>query len=217
MDRGLNKAFAPTREQQQQQTKSQKQQQQQKTPLTLRPSTKKTISQPADFFDLGKTTDHRQSTGQIQGTAFMVQSSTLNRLQFVRIKDVSTIENDAWHLFYNDTRIRLRINVYATNGTSIGKAIRRWQENERVVIIMGKDLRVCPRPYFKVTWNGGGTLKRTKKKRFMQILCRLKPYSFRFSSLRTTCCNSQESFLEGIASQFRINENRVMYEYVYVS
>ena len=96
MDRGLNEAFAPTREQQQQQTKSQKQQQQQqKTPLTLRPSTKKTISQPAGFFDLGKTTDHRQSTGQIQGTAFMVQSSTLNRLQFVRIKDVSTIKNDA--------------------------------------------------------------------------------------------------------------------------
>ena len=50
MDRGLNEAFAPTREQQQQQTKSQKQQQQQKIPLTLRPSTKKTISQPADFF-----------------------------------------------------------------------------------------------------------------------------------------------------------------------
>ena len=97
MDRGLNEAFAPTREQQQQQTKSQKQQQQQKkkTPLTLRPSTKKTISQPAGFFYLGKTTDHRQSTGQIQGTAFMVQSSTLNRLQFVRIKAVSTIENDA--------------------------------------------------------------------------------------------------------------------------
>ena len=97
MDRGLNEAFAPTREQQQQQTKSQKQQQQQqkKIPLTLRPSTKKTISQPADFFYLGKTTDHRQSTGQIQGTAFMVQSSTLNRLQFVRIKAVSTIENDA--------------------------------------------------------------------------------------------------------------------------
>ena len=97
MDRGLNEAFVPTREQQQQQTKSQKQQQQQqqKTPLTLRPSTKKTISQPAGFFYLGKTTDHRQSTGQIQGTAFMVQSSTLNRLQFVRIKAVSTIENDA--------------------------------------------------------------------------------------------------------------------------
>ena len=95
VDRGLNEAFAPTREQQQQQTKSQKQQQQKKTPLTLRPSTKKTISQPADFFYLGKTTDHRQSTGQIQGTAFMVQSSTLNRLQFVRIKAVSTIENDA--------------------------------------------------------------------------------------------------------------------------
>ena len=51
----------------------------------------------------------------------------------------------------------------------------------------------------------------------MQILCRLKPYSFRFSSLRTTCCNSPEGFLEGIASQFRINETRVIYEYVYVS
>ena len=59
--------------------------------------------------------------------------------------------------------------------------------------------------------------KELKKKRFMQILCRLKPYSFRFSSLRTTCCNSPEGFLEGIASQFRINETRVIYEYVYVS
>ena len=151
MDRGLNEAFVPTREQQQQQTKSQKQQQQKITPLTLRPSTKKTISQPAGFFDLGKTTDHRQSTGQIQGTAFIVQSTPLNRLQLVRIKAVSTIENDALHLCYNDTWLRLRINVYATNGTSIEKAIRRWQENEMVVIIMGKDLNVCPRPYFIVT------------------------------------------------------------------
>ena len=35
MDRGLNEAFAPTREQQQQQTKSQKQQQQQQQKNTI--------------------------------------------------------------------------------------------------------------------------------------------------------------------------------------
>ena len=95
MDRGLNEAFAPTREQQQQQTKSQKQQQQQKNTINLKAINKEN-NKPTSrfFFYLGKTTDHRQSTGQIQGTAFMVQSSTLNHLQFVRIKAVSTTEND---------------------------------------------------------------------------------------------------------------------------
>ena len=98
MDRGLNEAFAPTREQQQQQTKSQKQQQQQQQKNTINlKAINKENNKPTSrfFFYLGKTTHHRQSTGQIQGTAFMVQSSTLNRLQFVRIKAVSTIENDA--------------------------------------------------------------------------------------------------------------------------
>ena len=81
MDRGLNEAFAPTREQQQQQTKSQKQQQQQKNTINLKAINKENNKPTSRFFYLGKTTDHRQSTGQIQGTAFMVQSSTLNRLQ----------------------------------------------------------------------------------------------------------------------------------------
>ena len=51
----------------------------------------------------------------------------------------------------------------------------------------------------------------------MQIICRLKPNSFRFNRLRTTCCHSPGGFLEGITSQFRVNETRVIYEYVYVS
>ena len=34
-----------------------------------------------------------------------------------------------------------------------------------VVIIMGKDLHVCQRPYFIVTWNDGGALKRSEKKK----------------------------------------------------
>jgi len=94
VDRGLNEAFVPTRQQQQQQTKSQKHQQNLNTinPMAINKENNKPTSR---FFELGKTTDHRQSTGQIQGTVFMVQSTPLYRLQFVRIKPVSTIENDA--------------------------------------------------------------------------------------------------------------------------
>ena len=47
------------------------------------------------------------------------------------------------------------------------------------------------------------------KKRFIQILCRLKSYSFRFNSLRTTRFNNPGGFHEGITSQFRVNEAHV--------
>ena len=56
----------------------------------------------------------------------MVQSTPLYRLQFVRMKPVSTIQ-----LQYN-----------TTYGTSIEKAISRREKNGMDAIIMGKDLHV---------------------------------------------------------------------------
>ena len=162
MDRGLNEAFAPTQEQQQQQTKSQKQQQQQqKTPLILGGINKENNKPTSRSF--WSRQDYRPSTIYRPNTGHSLHGTVHSLKPFTVCKNKSCEYNWKWRLFYNNTRIRLRINVYATNGTSIEKAIRRWQENEMVVIIMGKDLHVCPRPYFIVTWNGGGTLKRTKK------------------------------------------------------
>ena len=166
MDRGLNEAFAPTREQQQQQTKSQKQQQQQQQKNTINlKAINKENNKPTSRFFLSRQ-DYRPSAIYRPNTGHSLHGTVLNLKPFTVCKNKSCEYNWKWRVtsllqWYTDTW--LRINVYATNGTSIGKAIRRWQENERVVIIMGKDLHVCSRPYFIVTLNGGGTLKRTKK------------------------------------------------------
>ena len=60
---------------------------------------------------------------------------------------------------------------------------------------------ICRRPQFIVTWNGGSPLKRTKKKRFIKILCRLNLIPFG-SIVRTICFNIQGGFLEGIHQNF---------------
>ena len=63
-------------------------------------------------------------------------------------------------------------------------------------------MSVCRMPQFIVTWNGGGPLKRTKKKTIHTNFMSLKSYSFRLNRLRTTCFNIQGGFLEGIHQNF---------------